>query len=98
MKAYIHLVEKALSDGHVVSVWDGEEYQVTRCMSKANIIAAIESVEEAMVKIHTSNGDHVGTALIIPFGLEDDETVADYGINEYMETWSDQYMATVENT
>jgi hypothetical protein len=98
MKAYIHLVEKTLADGHVVSVWDGEEYQVTRCASKDEIIEAIESVEEAMIKIHTTNGDHVGTALIIPFGLEDEETVADYGINEYMETWSDEYDKFMDNT
>ena len=98
MRAYIHLVEKALADGHVVSVWDGEEYQVTRCIIKDNIIEAIESVEEAMIKIHTINGNHVGTALIIPFGLEDDETVADYGVNEYMETWADEYDMVMVNT
>lgn len=98
MKAYIHLVDKALADGHVVSVWDGEEWQVVRCMSKDNIIEAIESVEEATIAIRSADDEHIGLALIIPFGLEDDETVADYGVNEYMETWSEEYNKLTDNT
>ena len=62
------------------------------------IIDAIESVEEALVKILATNGRYIGQALVIPFGLEDDETVADYGVHEYMETWWSVYEESVDNT
>ena len=85
MKAYKHLVKTALKDGNTISVWDGEEWQVKRSTSYKAIIDAIESVEEAQIRIRTEDdGLVVGWALIIPFGLEDDETVADASYNEYM--------------
>lgn len=98
MKAYKHLVEYSLNQGHTISVWDGEEWQVERSTNMTDIIGAIESVEEALVKIQDHTVHHVGKALVIPFGLEDDETVADYGVNEYMETWADVYDKLMENT
>lgn len=98
MKAYKHLVIYSLAKGHTISVWDGEEWQVHMSTTMDAIIDAIESVEEALVKILDTDGKYIGQALVIPFGLEDDETVADYGVNEYMETWSDEYDKTVVNT
>jgi hypothetical protein len=96
MKAYKHLVKYALADGHVISVWDGEEWQVSHSTSYQNIIDAIESVEEAQIKIRIPTyGNLVAWALIIPFGLEDDESVADYGDNEFMMKWSLAYDKSV---
>lgn len=96
MEAYKHLVKYALAAGHVISVWDGEEWQVSHSTGYQNIIDAIESVEEAKIKIRIPTyGNLVAWALIIPFGLEDDETVADYGENEFMMKWSLAYDKSV---
>jgi len=90
MKAYKYLVKAALADGHTVSVFDGEEWPVKRSTDYKAIIEAIESVEEAQLRIRS--GDQViGWALIIPFGLEDDETVADHSDNAYMNAVMNDY-------
>jgi hypothetical protein len=92
MKAYKHLVKHCLANNCLVSVWDGEEWQLTMSSSYKAIIAAIESVEEAQIRIidkYTS--EKMGWALIIPFGLEDDETVADNTMTAFMEAWDAAY-------
>lgn len=92
MKAYKHLVKYALAQGYNISVWDGEEWQVSHSTGYQSIIDAIESVEEANIVIRVPEyGNRVAWALIIPFGLEDDETVADYGDNEFMQKWWSHY-------
>jgi hypothetical protein len=92
MKAYKHLVKHALAQGHVISVWDGEEWQVSHSKTYQNIIEAIESVEEANVVIRlATGGERIGWAQVIPYGLEDDETVADYICSEFMESWCAEY-------
>lgn len=92
MKAYKHLVKYALAQGHVISVCDGEEWQVSHSTKYQNIIDAIESVEEANVVIRVPTyGNRVAWALVIPYGLEDEETVADYTDNEFMMKWSLAY-------
>lgn len=93
MKAYKHLVKHSLATGHVVSVWDGEEWQVTKSTSYKAITEAIESVEEASISIRDLQGNKVGWALISAFGLEDDETVMDNTITPFMEEWEALYAA-----
>ena len=96
MKAYKHLVKYSLAQGYNISVWDGEEWQVTRSDKYKNIIDAIESVEEAQIKIRIPEyGTLVAWALIVPYGLADDETVADYTDNEFMMKWSLEYDKSV---
>jgi len=77
MKAYKHLVKSALKHGHTVCVWDGEAWAERESTSQKAIFAAIESVEEAEIRVCDADGILVGWALIVPFGLEDDETVVD---------------------
>jgi hypothetical protein len=92
MKAYKHLVKHALAQGHTISVWDGEEWQVSHSTKYQKIIEAIESVEEANVVIRLAvGGERIGWAQVIPFGLEDDETVVDYICSEFMENWWENY-------
>jgi hypothetical protein len=92
MKAYKHLVKHALAKGHTISVWDGEEWQVSHSTKYQNIIEAIESVEEANVVIRlATGGERIGWAQVIPYGLEDDETVVDYICSEFMENWWEEY-------
>lgn len=95
MKAYKHLVHFALDTKHVVSVWDGEEWQVKRCAVFKDIIDAIESVEEAQIRIYDAmDGTSRGWALVSAFGLADDETVIDHTDNEFMNGWSNEYELT----
>jgi len=94
MKAYAHLVQYALSNGHIVSVWDGEEWQVKKSTDSAAIIEAIESVEEAEISITGAADDPariIGWALVSAYGLQDDETVIDFACNNYMLDWDGAY-------
>ena len=99
MKAYKHLVKHSLANGNLVSVFDGEEWQVSKSSKYQAIIDAIESVEEAQIKIYskfdTRGEGYKGWALVIPFGLDDDETVADNSDNEFMNTWQESYNSKV---
>jgi hypothetical protein len=91
MKAYKSLVDYALKAGHKISVWDGEEWQVSKSILEPKIIEAIESDEEAQITIRNDEDKEIGWALIIPFGLEDDETVADMTITPFMIKWDELY-------
>lgn len=97
MKAYKHLVKHALKAGHTVSVWDGEEWQVKRSTAYKSIIEAIESVEEAELRIRdtSENVQMMGWARVSAFGLDDDETVSDHTVNEFMEAWWDSYTSSL---
>ena len=82
--SYKKLVRNILkTTGNTVSVWDGEEWQVKRSVSYKAIIDAIESVEEAQIRVRNAEGSEIGWALIIPC-LDAEETVADYTANDYM--------------
>jgi hypothetical protein len=94
MKAYKHLIKFALSQGHTVSVWDGEEWQVSRSKGFLSINRAVESVEEAQLRIRDKDGKEVGWALVSAFGLDDDETVIDNTINPFMTAWEEAYYTT----
>ena len=88
MKAYKSLVKYALSKNATISVYDGEEWEVKRSNKYQMIIDCIESVEVANLRIRDAGGDVIGWALIVP-DLEDDETVADHTMNEFMNAWSE---------
>lgn len=84
MKAYKQLIKHVIKDGNTVSVWDGEEWQVKRSTGFKAIVEAIESVDEAQLRIRDQQGNILGWALVSAYGLEDDETVMDYSDNTYM--------------
>jgi hypothetical protein len=94
-KAYRHLVKHALSLGHVISVWDGGEWQVKRSNKLKTITDAIESVEEAQIVIRDSADKKLGWAFVSAYGLEPEETVIDFGVNEFMDAWYDSYEKTL---
>ena len=91
MKAYKHLVKFALKASCTVSVWDGEEWQIKRSTGYKAIIEAIESVEEAALRLRDNQGLIIGSVTVSAFGLEDDETVVDYTINPFMALWEKSY-------
>jgi hypothetical protein len=95
MKAYKSLVKFALKAGHTVSVYDGESWDVRRSTGYKAIIDCIESVEIASLRIRNSEGEIVGWASVMPFGLDDDETVVDHTITPFMELWDDAYNSKV---
>ena len=91
MKAYKHLIKYSLAQNCLISVWDGEEWQVKRSTGYKAIIDAVESVEEAALRISDKEGNFIATAYVSAFGLEDDETVIDNSDNEFMSAWDEAY-------
>lgn len=96
MKAYEHLIDYALDFGFTISVWDGEEYQVSRSRDRAAIIEAVESVDQARLRIRDLRDEVVGVAQVSAYGLADDETVMDYTVVDFFEAWAEAYEATLE--
>jgi len=95
MKAYRHLVKHALKHGYAVSVWDGEEWQLKRSKGFESIVDAIQSVEEAEIRIRNTDDEIVGWAKVSAYGLEDDETVIDHTVNSFMDSWQESYDSTM---
>ena len=91
MKAYKALVKYALSMGHTVSVYDGEEWAVKKSTAYNAIVEAVESVEEAELVIRDAEGNKVAWALVQPFGLADDETIVDNTVTPFMEAFDSVY-------
>ena len=96
MKAYRHLVRHALAKGQQVSVFDGEEWAVKRSNKFGEIVAGIEAVEEAQIRIYPPDAPGCsGWALVSAYGLEDDETVMDWSDNDWMDQWFESYEGTL---
>ena len=93
MKAYRSLVKFALTNNCTVSVWDGEEWQVSRSRKPSEIISAIESVEAAGLTIRDGEGKWVASADVSAFGLADDETVIDWSVSPFMDQWEVGYFS-----
>ena len=91
MKAYEHLVRYALAAGNTVSVYDGEVWAIKRSTDHQAIIEAIESVEEAQLVIYAPADIRMAWALVSAYGLADDETVIDYTVNDFMNSWEAAY-------
>jgi hypothetical protein len=88
MKAYRHFIKYALAKGCTVSVWDGEEWQVLRSNKLKAITDAVESVEEAALRIHGATGETlVNNITVSAFGLEDDETIIDHTVCPFMDAY-----------
>lgn len=93
MKAdYVKLVDLILSRGHRIDVeTGGDDPDVENSTNRAEILMAIESVDMAEIVVwEPCGGDNDKAywckafwAMIIPFGVAPDETVADYTDNGY---------------
>ena len=97
-KAYKHLVAYALGQGLVVSVFDGEEWQLKKSKDAKAICDAIESVEEASIIIRDADPfitAYTARALVSAFGLGPDETVIDHTDNEWMDEWWAEYKKVI---
>lgn len=89
-KAYVHLIHHAIRCGHFVSVWDGEEWQVSKSKEPDACIRAVESVEEASIRVWSEDGQKVGWA-VTAVGLAADETIYDHSDNAFMNGWWTEY-------
>ena len=87
MKAYKSLVKYALDCGHSVSVYSDGICDLSNSSSYRDIVANVEAVEECELIIRDAEKHRIGWALVVPFGCEDEETVADYSDNAFMHAW-----------
>lgn len=91
MKAYLHLVKYSLNKGLVISVFDGDFWEVQESSEESEIYECIESVKEASIRVFTPEGDSLGAASVAPYGLADDETVIDHSTSEFFDEWWNAY-------
>ena len=79
------LVFRWLLEGYEITVFDGVGYSLARSQNLADLINEIEGVEEAEIfaRMHGSVKTHAW-ALITPFGVAHDETVADHSTEPWM--------------
>lgn len=76
------IVERAIRLGHMVSVYDGEEYPVKRSTNKALIMVNVYATD--MDKLYFRNaktGESVGCVLLV-YGNSASEVMADWSDNE----------------
>lgn len=83
MRAYKTLVKKALDKDFTVSVWDGEEWQVSRSKIYDDIVDAIESVDFSELRIRDKDGNYLGWASIV-MDCEPEAMVSDFTYNKIM--------------
>lgn len=86
--AYERLVRLALEKGYTISVWDGEEWAVKRGASAQEILDAIESVEEAELRIHDAK--RTNWVLVTAYGVAHDETIIDHSVSKTLEDLMEQ--------
>lgn len=82
-KAYLTLIKNALAKDLLISVFDGEIWEVKKSSKYQEIKDCIESVEEAQLRIRDKDNNVLAWVLVLP-GLDPEETVADYSDNQLM--------------
>ena len=79
------LVFRWLLEGYEVTVFDGAEYSLERSRDLIDIINEIEGVDEAEIFARKRGDDKTHAwALITPYGVAHDETVADHSTEPWM--------------
>ena len=64
------LVDIALADKKMISVWDGEEYTVKKSRDRTEILSALATTEYDILIFRDENGDKIGSVMLI-WGNED---------------------------
>ena len=101
MKAYKHLINRALAQGFTISVDSGgDELDLKRSSDYAAIVDACEAVDEARLLIR--DGEYFATVVISGFGLADDETVIDWAgahaaATQWLDDWFEDYQFEFEH-
>ena len=88
------IVEAALAEGNMLSVYDGEEYPIKRSRDYDAIMGAIMSTDEDVLRIRDADGNSLGSILLV-YGNDGWDVVCDYsgelssmmeGVDEYIES------------
>lgn len=97
MKAYLDVIKFALSKGHTISVFDGEEWYLKMSTSYNAIKKEVEGVETAILRVrHHSELDQrgerkvIGDFYVMPYETPD-ESVYDHTANDYCDQWFEQF-------
>ena len=101
MKAYQHLIRRALAQGFTISVDSGgDELDLKRSSDFAAVVDACEAVDEARLLIR--DGKYFAAVLVSGFGLSDDETVIDWAgahaaATQWLDDWFEDYQFEFEH-
>ena len=82
---YKHLIQYALDKGLTLSVCWEDETDLDKSSNFNEIVDAVEATESPVLVVFDGE-ENRGAAFII-VGLDDQETVADYSVNEFFDGW-----------
>jgi hypothetical protein len=92
-QAHLHLIKYALAQGHNVSVFDGEEWDVEHSTKYTDIKECSECADDATLEVFNTKGESLGAAYVLLLD-EPEETVVDYTVTDFMNSWDSAYEAT----
>ena len=79
MKAHEHLIAAMIRQGYLLSVWVDDDCLVDSSNDRLLVTAECMAAECCQLwVINPVDGRRIGSALILPYGVDDDETVADW--------------------
>lgn len=76
------LVNRVLSDGYTISVYDGEEYMIKRSSDAVAILSTMSHTGEDSLFIRDASGHMIGSVYLV-YGNEPENLIADYSDDEY---------------
>lgn len=79
------IAKEAIRTGHTVSVSDGEEWTVKRSAKVSEIMGAIMTTDQDMLRIRDAEGKHIGDIALI-YGNDGYDVISDYHCNPVMES------------
>jgi hypothetical protein len=91
MKAFEYFIKAALEQGCTVSVVSDGIVDLSKSRQAAEIIEAVEAVDWATLIFYNQENKRLGWAQAGAYGLADDETIIDYGVNDFMESINQAY-------
>jgi hypothetical protein len=92
-QAHLHLIKYALAQGHNVSVFDGEEWDVEHSTKYTDIKECSECADDATLEVFNTKGESLGAAFVI-LSDEPEESIVDYTVTDFMNSWDSAYEAT----
>ena len=95
-KEHLNLALWALNKKCTISVFVDGDIELKKSTNYETIKEHLECADEVEILIYNEYDIKKGWALIIPFN-NDDETVADYSVNSFMNEWDCQFINLTEN-
>ena len=97
------LIEQALSDGHTVSVWDGEAWAVKRSKNYHTIFSACDAVDDVVrLLIRDNQGEKIGSVYVLDDG--DTRSIIDHTdtpylnrVMPYVESWASNAFSNLDS-